>query len=55
MAVNIQSWEYDKAFDCDSFIQGQGCSKKLYKQGNYKLQAGSWLKKFLSHKAAKNF
>ena len=21
-AGNIQSWEYDKVFDCDSFIQG---------------------------------
>ena len=33
----------------------QGCSKKIYKLGNHKLQMGSWLKKCLSHETARTF
>ena len=29
--------------------------KKIYKPDNHKLQAGSWLKKFLGHEAARIF
>ena len=36
-------------------ILPQGCGKKFYQPGNHKLQGGSWLKKFLSHEAARNF
>ena len=53
LEVNHDHLQYLEKFRAIVF-EYQECSKKFCQPGNHKLQAGSWLKNFLSHEAARN-